>query len=163
VAVSDYIWAGKEEEESPASVPVSGDTASAWIGGGGGGGGGGVGGHGGHGGGRVPYAAGGELSTHVSIYTLYLSGLRQRYRHFLRQTDGSIVEVIGDIEGADTRCNMGPQLTNLGFHCQKDEEEGSSIHQHVQKRRKPFWRSHRVEPIGESGCGFNLELQELSR
>jgi hypothetical protein len=23
--------------------------------------------------------------------------------------------------------------------------------------------SHRVEPIGESGCGFNLELQELSR
>ncbi|XP_030205568.1 uncharacterized protein ofcc1 [Gadus morhua] len=157
VAVSDYIWAGKEEEESPASVPVSGDTASAWIGGGGGGG------VGGHGGGRVPNAAGGELSTHVSIYTLYLSGLRQRYRHFLRQADGSIVEVIGDIEGADTRCNMGPQLTNLGFHCQKDEEEGSSIHQHVQKRRKPFWRSHRVEPIGESGCGFNLELQELSR
>uniref|UniRef100_A0A8C4YU16 Uncharacterized protein n=1 Tax=Gadus morhua TaxID=8049 RepID=A0A8C4YU16_GADMO len=53
VAVSDYIWAGKEEEES------------------------------------------GELSTHVSIYTLYLSGLRQRYRHFLRQADGSIVEVRG--------------------------------------------------------------------
>uniref|UniRef100_A0A8C4YXK6 Uncharacterized protein n=1 Tax=Gadus morhua TaxID=8049 RepID=A0A8C4YXK6_GADMO len=89
VAVSDYIWAGKEEEESPASVPVSGDTASAWIGGGGGGG------VGGHGGGRVPNAAGGELSTHVSIYTLYLSGLRQRYRHFLRQADGSIVEVRG--------------------------------------------------------------------
>jgi hypothetical protein len=52
--------------------------------------------------------------------------------------------VIGDIEGADTRCNMGPQLTNLGFHCQKDEEEGSSIHQHVQKRRKPFWSECQV-------------------
>ncbi|CAL8293148.1 unnamed protein product [Lota lota] len=148
VAVSDYIWAG-EEEESPTSGPVSGDNAaSARVGGGGGG---------------DPYAAGGELSTHVSIYTLYLSGLRQRYRHFLRQADGSIIEVIGDIEGADTRCNMGPQLTDLGFPCQKDEEEGSIINQHVQKRRKPFWRSHRVEPIGESGCGFNLELKMLSR
>ncbi|KAK3515697.1 hypothetical protein QTP70_029766 [Hemibagrus guttatus] len=35
----------------------------------------------------------GETSTHVSIYTLYLSGLRQRYRHFLRQPSGAIVEV----------------------------------------------------------------------
>uniref|UniRef100_A0AAQ4RE29 Orofacial cleft 1 candidate gene 1 protein n=1 Tax=Gasterosteus aculeatus aculeatus TaxID=481459 RepID=A0AAQ4RE29_GASAC len=35
----------------------------------------------------------GETSTHVAVYTLYLSGLRQRYRHFLRQPDGAIVEV----------------------------------------------------------------------
>lgn len=35
----------------------------------------------------------GETSTHVIIYTLYVSGLKQRYRHFLRQPDGAIVEV----------------------------------------------------------------------
>lgn len=35
----------------------------------------------------------GETSTHVAIHTLYVSGLKQRYRHFLRQPDGAIVEV----------------------------------------------------------------------
>ncbi|XP_010789714.1 uncharacterized protein ofcc1 [Notothenia coriiceps] len=34
----------------------------------------------------------GETSTHVAVYTLYLSGQKQRYRHFLRQPDGAIVE-----------------------------------------------------------------------
>uniref|UniRef100_A0A3B4TKG7 Uncharacterized LOC111237249 n=1 Tax=Seriola dumerili TaxID=41447 RepID=A0A3B4TKG7_SERDU len=34
-----------------------------------------------------------ETSTHVVIYTLYQSGLKQRYRHFLRQSDGAIIEV----------------------------------------------------------------------
>uniref|UniRef100_A0A3B5LB05 Uncharacterized protein n=1 Tax=Xiphophorus couchianus TaxID=32473 RepID=A0A3B5LB05_9TELE len=34
-----------------------------------------------------------ETSTHVVIQTLYLSGLKQRYRHFLRQPDGTIIEV----------------------------------------------------------------------
>uniref|UniRef100_A0A8C6VTI0 Orofacial cleft 1 candidate gene 1 protein n=1 Tax=Nothobranchius furzeri TaxID=105023 RepID=A0A8C6VTI0_NOTFU len=35
----------------------------------------------------------GETSTHVIIYTLYPSGIKQRYRHFLRQPDGAITEV----------------------------------------------------------------------
>lgn len=35
----------------------------------------------------------GETSTHVAVYTLFLSGLKQRYRHFLRQQDGTIIEV----------------------------------------------------------------------
>lgn len=35
----------------------------------------------------------GETSTHVAIFTLYLSGMKQRYRHFLRQPDGVISEV----------------------------------------------------------------------
>ncbi|XP_006009360.3 uncharacterized protein OFCC1 [Latimeria chalumnae] len=34
-----------------------------------------------------------EITTHVSIYTLHLSGLRELYRHFLRMPDGAIVEV----------------------------------------------------------------------
>lgn len=35
----------------------------------------------------------GDTSIHVAVYTLYLSGLKQRYRHFLRQPDGAITEV----------------------------------------------------------------------
>ena len=57
-------------------------------------------------------------------------------------------KVIGDIDGADTRCNMGPQLTNLGFRYEKKyEEEGSSINQHVHKRRKPFWSECQVPEV----------------
>ncbi|MBN3321004.1 OFCC1 protein, partial [Atractosteus spatula] len=34
-----------------------------------------------------------EISTHVSVYTIHLSGLRKPYRQFLREPDGAIVEV----------------------------------------------------------------------
>ena len=34
-----------------------------------------------------------EITTHVSIHTLHLDGLRELYRHFLRLPDGTIVEV----------------------------------------------------------------------
>ena len=34
-----------------------------------------------------------EVTTHVSIHTLHLDGLRELYRHFLRLPDGAIVEV----------------------------------------------------------------------
>ena len=34
-----------------------------------------------------------EVTTHISIYTLHLDGLRELYRHFLRLDDGAIVEV----------------------------------------------------------------------
>lgn len=38
-----------------------------------------------------------EITTHVSIHTIHLDGLRELYRHFLRLPDGAIVEVFGDI------------------------------------------------------------------
>ncbi|ESO86001.1 hypothetical protein LOTGIDRAFT_235599 [Lottia gigantea] len=38
-----------------------------------------------------------EVTTHVSIHTLHLDGLRELYRHFLRLPDGAIVEVFGDV------------------------------------------------------------------
>ncbi|XP_041361349.1 uncharacterized protein LOC121377431 [Gigantopelta aegis] len=38
-----------------------------------------------------------EITTHVSIHTLHLDGLRELYRHFLRLPDGAIVEVFGDM------------------------------------------------------------------
>ena len=34
-----------------------------------------------------------ETTTHVSIHTLHLDGLRELYRHFLKLPDGAIVEV----------------------------------------------------------------------
>lgn len=35
----------------------------------------------------------GEINTHVVVYTLYLSGMKQKYRHFLRESNGAIIEV----------------------------------------------------------------------
>ena len=34
-----------------------------------------------------------EVTTHVSVHTVHLDGLRELYRHFLRLPDGAIVEV----------------------------------------------------------------------
>ncbi|XP_033965046.1 uncharacterized protein ofcc1 [Pseudochaenichthys georgianus] len=98
----------------------------------------------------------GETSTHVAVYTLYLSGQKQRYRHFLRQPDGAIVEVIGDMEGMDNATLMVP---SQGSTNQREDKEGAS-HQ-LRKRKKPFGRFHRVEPVGGSGCGSSFALQDL--
>merc|ERR1711988_996581 len=38
-----------------------------------------------------------EITTHISIHTLHLDGMRELFRHFLRQPDGSILEVFGDV------------------------------------------------------------------
>lgn len=66
VAVHDYIWT--VEDVAASAADSEGPTEAS------------------------PTAQG-ETSTHVAVYTLYLSGLKQRYRHFLRQPDGAIVEV----------------------------------------------------------------------
>ena len=38
-----------------------------------------------------------ETTTHISIHTLHLDGLRELYRHFLKLPDGAIVEVFGEM------------------------------------------------------------------
>uniref|UniRef100_A0A3Q2NVJ5 Uncharacterized protein n=1 Tax=Fundulus heteroclitus TaxID=8078 RepID=A0A3Q2NVJ5_FUNHE len=63
-----------------------------------------------------PHAEGGspperETSTHVVIHTLYLSGLRQRYRHFLRQPDGAITEV-KSVKRTSVDNGMGSGISN---------------------------------------------------
>ncbi|XP_037389692.1 uncharacterized protein ofcc1 [Pygocentrus nattereri] len=96
--------------------------------------------------GAVPTTAG-ETSTHVSIYTLYLSGLRQRYRHFLRQPNGAVVEVIGDLDNADALQSV------QGRNIEQEEEErmkGPTRLLRERKSKKPTWRSNRVEPVGAS-------------
>ncbi|XP_057308593.1 uncharacterized protein LOC130646936 [Hydractinia symbiolongicarpus] len=69
-AVYDYIW----EEEEMADEDWDNPTAA----------------HGRKTGAR-------ETTTHVSIHTLHLDGLRELYRHFLKLPDGAIVEVFGEM------------------------------------------------------------------
>jgi hypothetical protein len=44
-----------------------------------------------------------EITTHVSIHTIHLDGLRQLYRQFLRLPDGAIIEVFGDLGSVGQR------------------------------------------------------------
>ncbi|XP_062235994.1 uncharacterized protein ofcc1 [Platichthys flesus] len=67
VAVNDYVWTA--EDPLPESAASSNDALRD---------------------GAPPPE--GETSTHVVVHTLYLSGQKQRYRHFLRQSNGAIVE-----------------------------------------------------------------------
>uniref|UniRef100_A0A8C2UZ15 Orofacial cleft 1 candidate gene 1 protein n=1 Tax=Chinchilla lanigera TaxID=34839 RepID=A0A8C2UZ15_CHILA len=39
----------------------------------------------------------GDITSHVSVYTVYPSGFQELYRHFLRLPGGAIIEVFGDI------------------------------------------------------------------
>lgn len=41
----------------------------------------------------VPAHGPGDITSHVSIYTVYPSGFQELYRHFLRLPGGAIIEV----------------------------------------------------------------------
>ncbi|KAK6299737.1 hypothetical protein J4Q44_G00297700 [Coregonus suidteri] len=136
VAVYDYIWT--EEGPLAGCAPPRGDPRGA------------------------VHAAGGESSTHVSVYTLYLSGQRHRYRHFLRQPDGAILEVIGDMDGAEPPLSTRPRPgQRTPEENQENEGPSSTLQLRERKRRKPVWRTHRVEPVGDSGRGSSSALQGL--
>ncbi|XP_047424717.1 uncharacterized protein ofcc1 [Mugil cephalus] len=100
----------------------------------------------------------GETSTHVTVYTLYLSGVKQRYRHFLRQPDGAIIEVTGDMEGVDIATRICPGQSSAN---RRDDKSGASSSLQFRKRKKLFGRSNRVEPVGGSRCGSSFVLQDL--
>uniref|UniRef100_UPI0037E719C5 uncharacterized protein ofcc1 n=1 Tax=Semicossyphus pulcher TaxID=241346 RepID=UPI0037E719C5 len=104
----------------------------------------------------------GETSTHVAVSTLYLSGRKQKYRHFIRQPDGAIMEVIGDMEGLDN-ANKMMACQGQGSANQREDKEGACFPQQLRKRKKLFGRSHRVEPVGGSGCGSSFALQDLNQ
>ncbi|XP_034999057.2 uncharacterized protein ofcc1 [Hippoglossus stenolepis] len=137
VAVNDYIWTA--EDPLPESAASSSDALRE----------------------GAPHPEG-ETSTHVVVYTLYLSGQKQRYRHFLRQSNGAIVEVIGDTEGVHGDPRMAP-CPGQGSTNQRADKEGRSAPQQLRQRKKLFCRSHRVEPVGGSGCGSSFALQDLNQ
>ncbi|TKS87982.1 hypothetical protein D9C73_022106 [Collichthys lucidus] len=136
VAVYDYIWTAEDPSAGPAD-PSEYPREGA----------------------PLPE---GETSTHVAVYTLYLSGFKQRYRHFLRQPDGTITEVIGDIEVVDKAAGI-VSCQGRGSAYQREDKEGQTVPHQLRKRKKLFGRSHRVEPIGGSGCGSSFALQDLNQ
>ncbi|KAL4000897.1 hypothetical protein ACER0C_006196 [Sarotherodon galilaeus] len=102
----------------------------------------------------------GETSTHVAVYTLHLSGLKQIYRRFLRQSDGAIIEVMGDIEGLDNASSTVP-CPAQSSDKQREDKGGDALQ--LRKRKKRFWRSHRVEPVGGNRCDSSFALQDLNQ
>ncbi|XP_072234877.1 uncharacterized protein ofcc1 [Leuresthes tenuis] len=132
VAVYDYIWTAEDPLSGSAGLSDESHREGA----------------------ALPES---ETSTHVIIYTLYLSGLKQRYRHFLRQPDGTIIEVIGDVEGVNdaTRVMSCPGKSSTS---ETGDMRGAGALLQLRKRKKLFGRPHRVEPVGGSGCGSNFAL-----
>ncbi|KAG7526889.1 hypothetical protein JOB18_046578 [Solea senegalensis] len=137
VAVCDDIWTA--EDPFPSSVSSSDDPSRQ--------------------GASLPE---GETNTHVVISTLYLSGLKQRYRHFLRQSNGAITEVLADTEEMHPALRM-TQYQGRSSANQREGKEGARAPRQLRKRKKLFCRSHRVEPVGGSGCGSSFALQDINQ
>ncbi|XP_034561735.1 uncharacterized protein ofcc1 [Notolabrus celidotus] len=136
VAVHDYLWSVEEPSAGPAAPSESPGEGT-----------------------RQPE---GETSTHVAVFTLYLSGRKQKYRQFLRQPDGAITEVIGDMEGLDSAARTVP-CEGQSSADQREDKDAACAPQQLRKRRKLFGRFHRVEPGGGSGCGSSFALQDLNQ
>ncbi|KAM9839675.1 uncharacterized protein ofcc1 [Aulostomus maculatus] len=132
VAVYDYVWTA-EDPLVGSENPIDGSHRES----------------------SQPPLPEGETSTHVAVYTLYVSGLKQRYRHFLRQPDGAIIEVIGNMEGEDAAARVVPFQGQRSAN-QRPENEGRNATQQLRKRKKHFGRSHRVEPVGGSRFGSSF-------
>ncbi|KAJ8374919.1 hypothetical protein SKAU_G00054990 [Synaphobranchus kaupii] len=101
----------------------------------------------------------GETSTRVSVYTLHLSGLREQHRHFLRQPDGAIVEVTGNVTGAE------PPQSVIACPRKGQEKDAGTCSSHQlreRKKKKAAWRSHRVEPAGRSRSESGAAPKHLS-
>ncbi|XP_072306697.1 uncharacterized protein ofcc1 [Eucyclogobius newberryi] len=130
VAVYDHIWT-EEEPLVVSTVPAESPPAE----------------------GAPPPT--GETSTRVAVHTLFLSGLKQKYRQFLRQPDGAITEVVGDTEVLDNGLRMEPP----GQSSRREDKEGP---QQLRKRKKIFGRFRHVEPVGR-GCGSSFAQQDLSQ
>ncbi|KAJ8277543.1 hypothetical protein GJAV_G00076420 [Gymnothorax javanicus] len=100
-----------------------------------------------------------EASTRVSVYTLHLSGLREPHRHFLRQPDGAIIEVSGDMDTVEPRHSL---TACQGKSSETDAPSCSSHKLRERKKKKAAWRSHRVEPAGKSCSESRAAPKHLS-
>ena len=57
-----------------------------------------------------------EITTPVAIHTLHLDGLQELYRHFLRLTDGAIIEVFGDLTVAGMNKDINDDRSKEPYH-----------------------------------------------
>lgn len=89
-----------------------------------------------------------EVTTHVSIHTIHLDGLRELHRHFLRLPDGAVVEVFGDISIPGMDKDMKIALER-GSH---DLDIGTSK---VKRRPGSGFGSFKVNNSGRNSPGTN--------
>ncbi|XP_076715723.1 uncharacterized protein LOC143402207 [Callospermophilus lateralis] len=77
-----------------------------------------------------------EVTSHVSIYSVYPSGFQELYRHFLRLPGGAIVEVLGDISALkfvhrEVIIAIQEHITEMdtvlreSFHAKEEEWKGT--------------------------------------
>ncbi|XP_066579373.1 uncharacterized protein ofcc1 [Amia ocellicauda] len=90
---------------------------------------------------------------------MHLSGLRELHRHFLRQPDGAIVEVTGDIRSTELlQCEQGGEQKHTD-----NADTGlrpSSTFAPRERKRKSAWQSPRVGPAGRS-CSDSTAVRKL--
>lgn len=107
-AVYDYIWEEEEMADEIWDDPTSGH-------------------------GRKTGAK--ETTTHISIHTLHLDGLRELYRHFLKLPDGAIVEVFGEmnIPGIDEGVKQA-LIKRTTFQTMNNNNDKNSSNSNIRKR-----------------------------
>ncbi|XP_041465232.1 uncharacterized protein LOC121415911 isoform X1 [Lytechinus variegatus] len=100
VAVYDYIWEEEDEEDNYDESPQKTKEEEGKR----------------------------EITTHVSVHTLHLDGLRELFRHFLRLPDGSIVEVFGEMGVVGLDKDLRAALQNQTSGLEKWAGSAESIH-----------------------------------
>ncbi|XP_068787992.1 uncharacterized protein [Struthio camelus] len=89
-------------------------------------------------------ATSGDITVHVSVYTIHLSGFQELYRHFLRLPDGAIIEAFGDISGVSLLCN---EMSTAEEHVSEtDSVLPTSSHIKLRERKKSTarWKGNHV-------------------
>ncbi|XP_053323816.1 uncharacterized protein LOC128497678 [Spea bombifrons] len=76
-----------------------------------------------------------DITTHVLIYTIHLSGFQELYRQFLRLPDGAIVEIFGDCSGINQLPNE-VSSTVKEHHNELESLDGNSTTADLRERKK---------------------------
>ncbi|KAJ8020621.1 hypothetical protein HOLleu_40259 [Holothuria leucospilota] len=79
-----------------------------------------------------------EITTHVSIHTLHLDGLKELYRHFLKLPDGAVVEVFGEmgVSGIDKDLKAALQNQTQGLGKVAESKESIKVENNSKLRPK---------------------------
>ncbi|KYO34690.1 hypothetical protein Y1Q_0015475 [Alligator mississippiensis] len=95
-----------------------------------------------------------DTTVYVSIFTVHLSGFQELYRHFLRLSDGAIVEAFGDISGVTLLYNE--VSTTIQEHVSESDNvlgASSLIKLRERKKNTARWKdfcARRKEDRGET-------------
>ncbi|XP_067424497.1 uncharacterized protein [Emydura macquarii macquarii] len=121
VAVYDYIWKDHASKSSVSSCDLQRQDEIS-----------------------ESQASSAEITVHVSIYTVHLSGFQELYRHFLRLPDGAIVEAFDDVNGVSLLYNE--ESTTIQEHVSEMDnvlEASSVIKLRERKKNTARWKGAR--------------------